>query len=50
MEFEETDVNMITSYLAGSCKLSNVQMYLADVNGDGIVNIRDAAALGRLLN
>lgn len=48
-KLESKDAEIIASYVAGKVKLSNVQMYLADVNEDGVVNILDAAALSRLI-
>ena len=40
-EITYEDVNIVRWYLLGDIKLSNLQMYLADYNSDGVVNLID---------
>lgn len=40
-EITYEDVNIVRRYLLGDIKLSNLQMYLADYNSDGVVNLID---------
>ena len=43
------DATEIQKWLGDLAELSNVQLYLADVNGDGNVTIHDATALQNML-
>lgn len=39
----------ISNYIANIAEYNNMQTYLADINGDGVVTVRDRTALEKIL-
>ncbi len=44
-----SDVTILNNYLASLSEISNLQKCLADINNDGVVNVRDVSALNGLI-
>jgi len=48
--FDNTDVNYMKSFLASATVPSNIQRFLADINGDGYLSVMDLVLLKHLVN
>ena len=48
-DIDSDDLSLLTQYLSATLTPSNIQRFLADINGDGALTIRDLTALRRLI-
>ncbi len=49
-QLTQNDKSLIQAYIVGNYDLSYLQYFLGDLNGDGIINSRDALLLTQLIN
>lgn len=47
--FDSNDQTLALQYASHTVTLSDLQIYLADVNGDDVINAKDALAINKLI-
>lgn len=48
-EFDSSDQTLALQYASHTVTLSDLQIYLADINGDDVINAKDALAINKLI-